>query len=305
MFSSSPYRGAIGLKIPLFAGLMTIATAVFAETLIVDRIERQFAVTGRPTLLLTNVDGRTRVISGASGQVNVVATKEVRGARNEADARQAADRVEVRIEHFGSRVEVEAKYPRDFFSFGRHPQVLVHFDVSTPSPSDVELHTVDGDALVEGIDGQLEVRSVDGAVTLSRCAGRLSAKSVDGDLRVDDARGNVTVETVDGRISVDGTVRALQARSTDGRIEIDVLPGSAMDSEWSLRTTDGDIRLTLPENFSADLDVSTGDGAIHSDHAITITGTTSKHRLAGKMAQGGNLLRIRTTDGDIAILKSR
>ena len=38
--------------------------------------------------------------------------------------------MQVRIDQIGNRIEVEAVYPRQWFSFGLKPQVLVHFEVT-------------------------------------------------------------------------------------------------------------------------------------------------------------------------------
>jgi hypothetical protein len=76
-----------------------------------------------------------------------------------------------------------------------------------------------------------------------------------------------------------------------------------MARDWSIRTTDGSIRLQLPEGFSADLDAASGDGRISNDHPVTVIGSTSEHKLSGKMNGGGNTLHLRSSDGAIRILK--
>ncbi len=68
----------------------------------------------------------------------------------------------------------------------------------------------------------------------------LDAKSVDGRLEVTSLDGDLRLSTVDGDL-----LAALQAKSTDGDIVIRVQPDSAMTEDWSIRTTDGSIRLEL------------------------------------------------------------
>jgi hypothetical protein len=82
---------------------------------------------------------------------------------------------------------------------------------------------------------------------------------------------------------------------------IRVLPGSRMTGDWSIRSGDGNIRLSLPEGFAADLDLSTGDGRIRVDYPISIEKIKSENKLAGRLNAGGKSLRIRAGDGDITI----
>ena len=67
--------------------------------------------------------------------------------------------------------------------------------------------------------------------------------------------------------------------------------------------TDGSIRLQLPDGFGADLDVKASDGDIETDHPLTLDGKLAEHQLHGKLYGGGHLLRIRTTDGSVELIK--
>ncbi|HUK42760.1 MAG TPA: hypothetical protein VLX11_17010, partial [Candidatus Acidoferrales bacterium] len=57
----------------------------------------------------------------------------------------------------------------------------------------------------------------------------------------------------------------------------------------------------LPQSFSAELDVHTGDGHIDSDLPVTITGSRHENELRGKLNAGGLPLMIRTNDGSIRL----
>jgi DUF4097 and DUF4098 domain-containing protein YvlB len=235
----------------------------------------------------------------------VRAVKEVHRAGSKEEAQRAATEVQVRIDQIGNRVEVEAIYPRQWFSFGLKPQVLVHFEVTMPSAADLEARTVDGPLDVEGIDGRLQMASTDGNLAARSCAGRIEARTTDGELSLDGVRGEIRAHSTDGNVRIAGLLNILEVDTTDGGIEIDAEDGSRMNAEWSIRSSDGDVHLRLPEGFSADLDITTGDGRITNEYPVTMQGQASSHRLMGKMFDGGELLRIRTSDGDVAIRKTR
>ena len=112
-----------------------------------------------------------------------------------------------------------------------------------------------------------------------------------------------TLWTVDGDLDIDGRLSHLEAHSTDGDLTIRVDPDSMMETGWSVRTTDGDISMTLPEGFGADLDVEADDGDIESDHPMMMEGKMSKNRFQGQLNSGGYPLRIRTSDGSVRLLK--
>jgi len=287
----------------VFASPLALPIHALSASEIVDTIEQIFSVEGRPFISLKNVDGRTRIVAGTGNQVQVRAVKEVFRAGSKEEARRLAEEVEVRIEQVGNRIEIEAKYPRKWFSFGRGPRVLVHFEVMVPASSDVEARSVDGPLEAQGLDGRIELSTVDGDLTVNGCGGALTAKTVDGDISVEGAFGDVRVRTTDGNLELDGWPEVLEAKSTDGRIEIRVDPETVMDGEWSIRTTDGDIRLALPSGFGADLDIDTDDGRIRCDHPVSLQGSTDKNKLRGKLNDGGGMLQIRSSDGDVTIAK--
>ena len=290
------------LAFALFAFLLA-ASFGWAADGIVDTIEKSFSVSARARLIVHNVDGQTRVTASAPSRIQVKAVKEVRGASDSEEARAAAARVEVRIEQVGDRVEVEARHPKDVSFLRRRPQVLVHFEVTAPVAADLEIHAVDGEVNAEGFEGHIDLSTVDGQLIAHKCSGQIKARAVDGNLTVDGSKGEIDAQTVDGALTLEGVWEAIDARATDGSINIRALPGSKMRSEWSIRSTDGGIQLRLPEGFAADLDASSSDGDISSNHPITVTGTTSKQRLSGKLNGGGYLLRIHSSDGSIHILR--
>ncbi len=293
-----------GLAVAACTGLIAAGGASCLAQ-VVDTLDRSFTVQGRPTIWARNGDGRIRIAADSQPQVRVKATKEVRHASNQEEARRLADRVQVRIEQSGNRIEAEAKYPSHVrVFFGNEPQVLVHFEITTPKASDVDAHAGDGSLEVLGLDGQISVSTGDGELTADNCSGRITAETGDGKLQIESVRGDVTARTGDGGMTLDGVFQGLDAKSGDGSIHITVRAGSKMEREWSIHSGDGGVHLTLPGSFSADLDASSGDGHIDSEFPITVEKTTSKNHLMGRLNSGGYRLRVQTGDGSINIRRN-
>ena len=112
-----------------------------------------------------------------------------------------------------------------------------------------------------------------------------------------------TSSTSDGSITLQGRLDALRARTGDGSVVVKLLPGSRVNSEWSLSTGEGPMVLYVPEHFGAEFDAETGRGAAKSIPALSLTAVADLPRgvFRGTLANGGHLVRLRTRDGAITI----
>lgn len=209
-----------------------------------------------------------RVDAGPNGSIRVAAW-EGRDVRVIAKVQvQARSESEVREMAEDVRVELDGRSVR---SAGPRVQGrrswAVSYEVYTPASTDLRLFSTNGSLAVEGITGALDLETTNGSIRLGGVA------------------GTVRAETTNGSIAA-----ALGGRRWSGR-------------ELDLETTNGGIRLTVPEGFSADLDASTTNGGIHVDFPVTVQGRISRH-ISGKIGDGGPPIRLRTTNGSIAIRKA-
>lgn len=282
--------------------LLLLGSPLWATQQVVETIDRSFTVDGTPEIYVRNVDGRIEVTAHSGSDVEVRAIKEVTRASSDSEAKREAEKVKVRIEQVGDRIEIEAEYPKTLFSFNG-PKAVVHFEIRTPRRTNLDAKSVDGQLKVTGLEGDLRLKTVDGDLHADGCSGSIVAEGVDGDLLLRELDGNVDARTVDGDLELDGRLSVVQAKSTDGDIAIQVQANSAMTEDWSIRSTDGSIRLELPDGFGADLDVEVSDGDIETDHPLALEGKLSSHQLQGKLYGGGHLLRIRTKDGSVELTR--
>jgi DUF4097 and DUF4098 domain-containing protein YvlB len=181
----------------------------------------------------------------------------------------------------GNRIELEVRTPHVVF-FGVSRRSL-RVEVTVPKTSNLDLHSGDGPITLPAVSGNLRLSSGDGAIEGSGLDGSLNAT------------------TSDGHITVQGRFDQLSLRTGDGKIEAEVASGSRMQDAWSVRTADGNVRLRLPQNFAADLDLRTGDGRITLDLPVAVSGHFKPSAIRGKLNGGGQLLEIRTSDGSISL----
>ncbi len=239
-----------------------------------DDWSKTYSVTGSPELRVESGDGSIDVSGWDRNEIDVRVTTEgyrigERGVR--IDEHQA-----------GNTVQILVHVPSLNFRFGVH---RVRLDIRVPQRLRADLHTGDGHIEATGLQGDLTFRSGDGHIT---------AADVDGSLHI---------KTSDGRVRASGRFDELDVRTGDGSVEAQARSGSKPSVGWTLTSGDGHINLALPEDFSAEVDLHTGDGHITCDLPVATSGEIRRNELHGKLNNVGPLLRIRTGDGSIHLMK--
>jgi hypothetical protein len=301
--------------------------------------EKEFTVQGKPALMLRNGDGLINITPIEGSTVHVKVTKDIRNAKDDAHAKKDAEEISIEMEQVGNQIRVITHWPQNNFSlgFGHRSSRQVRFEIQTPIESDIDASVSDGELYVTGVKGVMDLKTSDGAIGAKELAGDLQLRSSDGKIQLQNSSGKMSVRLSDGKlisencsgsiridsgdakitltgfngdaeftnsdgdVDIDGVLKSINGRVSDGSMHVTVAAGSVMANEWYLRASDGSITVDLPQDFSADLDLTTSDGHLQTDHPISVTGSLSTHHLTGKMGNGGRTLQIKTSDGNIAI----
>lgn len=220
---------------------------------------------------LENVNGSIEVTSWDKAEVKIVARKSVR-AGSQRDAERFMERLKIEITSESNRIKVVTEHPRrsgnssfwDLFSSSKNIQFSVSYEIVVPRECSLDIHTTNGKIYIEKINGAVKARSTNGALNLV------------------DINGDVT------------------AKTTNGSIKAEILRIQP-ESEVELRTTNGRISVTLPENLHADITARTTNGSISTDFPLEIVGKYSSKKIAGTIGDGGGKIDLRTTNGSISI----
>jgi DUF4097 and DUF4098 domain-containing protein YvlB len=254
--------------------------------------EHTFTVGGMPHVRLSTFDGAIRVESWDRAEVRYTAEK--RG-RTQADL----DRIEIEAVQDGDAVQIDARLRNRHWSW--HASVTL--TVWVPRQTNLSARSGDGQIEARDVTGEIELVTGDGRIAGTGLSGNLSIRTGDGAIELLDLSGRLRARTGDGRLHLRGRFEELEATTGDGGMEINVERGSRMNTAWRLTTGDGSVQLSLPDDFSADLDVHTNDGTISTDLPVTVSGRLG-NTLRGRLNQGGNTLTVRTGDGSIALRRS-
>jgi hypothetical protein len=148
----------------------------------------------------------------------------------------------------------------------RHENWHVSYRLAVPTQSSLSLKSSNGGISVADVEGRLELRTVNGGIKLARLAGEVTGRTSNGGVDVD----------------LDGTTWV----------------GPGLDVE----TSNGGVKLRLPEQYSARLEAETRNGGLHVDFPVTVQGRVSRE-ISTNLGAGGPLIRVRTSNGGIRVIR--
>jgi DUF4097 and DUF4098 domain-containing protein YvlB len=128
---------------------------------------------------------------------------------------------------------------------------------------------------------------------------KVNLETTNGGIEVVGVRGEVQAETVNGGVVGRKLGSAIKASSVNGGLVIDV---ATVAAGITLETTNGGIRLTLPEKAKADISARVTNGGISvSELELDQVGEKTRRRLEGRLNGGGPKIDLETTNGGIRI----
>jgi hypothetical protein len=165
------------------------------------------------------------------------------------------------------------------------------------------LRTSNGSVHVNGLVGPLEVQTSNGAIEVTDVTGDTTLHSSNGSIRADVKKGRFGASTSNSSITVrlmEGDSSPVRLESSNGHIDL------TMDAvrEVKATTSNSSITVHMPSSAGATLDAHTSNSSITCDFDVNVhSGEISKHRLEGKIGNGGPVLDLGTSNGSIKILR--
>jgi hypothetical protein len=137
-------------------------------------------------------------------------------------------------------------------------------------------------SLMVPIKSNLKLTAMNGGISIQDINGRINAKTLNGGIALEKIAGDVDVNTLNGGITAE----------LDG----DRWEGRGLEA----KTTNGGIKVEVPENYSADLEASTINGGIHIDFPVKVQGWIKKN-IETTLGEGGAPLILKTINGGVSI----
>lgn len=139
---------------------------------------------------------------------------------------------------------------------------------------------------------------VEYTLTVPRFASIDGVDLVNGDLLIDGVEGDIEADTVNGTIVVRGAGGEIELDTVNGRIELEL--GSAVNHDVTLGSVNGTIEVFL--TGGAEIRAETVNGRISNDLGIEVKkGKYVGSSMNGSIGGGGPVVEIETVNGGITV----
>lgn len=260
---------------------------------------RQLSAGG--TVVVRSGNGAITVREGSGDRLEVRAVKNVRSGGSVSDV--AFDVVES-----DGRIEICTLYDRqtscrDRNGGGRNIRVRVDFTVLMPATSRLQVATGNGEINIDRAGADVSATTGNGDVTVGETNGRVDVTTGNGDVHVDGANGPVSVTTGNGKIFVLTSRGAVDANTGNGDVDVRI-KSMPIERDMRFNSGSGAIRVSLPADFSGQIDASTGNGTLSTDFDIAVLGRLDAQHIRGTIGRGGPTIRMSTGNGQIVLRRS-
>ncbi|MBD3376480.1 DUF4097 family beta strand repeat protein [candidate division KSB1 bacterium] len=168
----------------------------------------------------------------------------------------------------------------------------------------IEIRTQDGDVMVRDCRSRLQIYGDDADVELVDVRVDARIRLQDGDIMVRDVEGPFNIQTDDGDCILDRLKsKEVSVRTSDGDIDLSIREEQSPDIY--ITTDDGSVRLGLPKELSANINVNTDDGRITVAMPGLDVRDEQRNAFSADMRDGKGRIRINTSDGDVSIYEER
>jgi DUF4097 and DUF4098 domain-containing protein YvlB len=248
----------------------------------VERLDRSLGATGGKWLDARTTNGGIALEGSGGHQVSVRVRKEVRAPSLE-EAQAFAGKVQVNLEQRGDEIRLSKTHPRPPDGFS----VAVEYDIHCPPGLDVRLGTENGSIQVRRMEGSVDAATTNGNVELDGGDGRIKLKTLNG-----------TIEALVGELQTEG-----QFSTTNGSVVVQIERGIA---PVAATTVNGSVDVTLPADFSGQLDARTVNGRVRSEFANSQASGKLQDRIYGPLGSGGSAtVMLRATNGNVDLRMGR
>ncbi len=149
--------------------------------------------------------------------------------------------------------------------------------------------TSDGNINVKKVVGAVEVKTSDGNIEMQEIKGDTKAGTSDGNIALSKISGNIFVKTSDGDIKFTDLSGSFTASTSDGNVSGSILK---LTRELTVKTSDGNIIVTIPDNLGLDLDVKAESLDVPLSN---FSGHSDENTIRGKSNGGGVAVNLSTS----------
>jgi uncharacterized protein involved in outer membrane biogenesis len=224
------------------------------------------------------------------------------------------DEFEITIARNGNRVQAIAKKENsDSWKFWKNNNTSISFVVYTPKEMSTDLRTSGGHIKTTDLRGTQQIRTSGGHLQLANLEGTVDARTSGGHIEISDVSGEIEARTSGGHIDAENTEGNLRVRTSGGHIDLENIAGTVeastsgggisaditeMGEFARLRTSGGNVHITVPRNIGLDLDLR---GSRVRTQLENFSGSMEDDDVEGSINGGGPMLSARTSGGTVRV----
>jgi DUF4097 and DUF4098 domain-containing protein YvlB len=280
---------------------------------------------------LSSFDGNLDVIPTEGNKIQVFYIVKKGGKLLKIDRKELEEELIVESEHSKNSLMISVRNKKQYQPFNFEFSIGVHFKVYVPKETACNLTTSDGNITMERLTSDQQCKTSDGSIRITEISGNVNAKTSDGDIHLKQIKGLVDVRTSDGNIELasisgdtqastsDGNIKLhkvkgdISVKTSDGYIDFQEISGSfkahtsdgnivgnvvELRDELTLKTSDGNINVTLPAQLGLDLDIK---GESLDIPFKNFSGKFDKTYVKGQSNGGGIPVVLSTSGGNVKL----
>ena len=268
-----------------------------------NRIEKVYNVNPGGRLTVTLDIGTVDVQTAAQDRVTVIVTKKAKRQLDRQVQEALADfKVTFDSSHSGVSIRGKFQRGRNYWRYWKRQlnQLDIRFLVTVPRRYNVDLNTQSSDISTDDLIGEVQAQTSAGNIYIDDVIGTVQTQISGGTLRFNGVKGPISGRSTAGEITLANCQGMVDIKTSVGNIEAELT--TQPQHQWTLQTSVGNITGTLNSNIAVEIDARTSIGSLSTDFAVQGKVTSSK--LRGTINEDGPLLKMRTSIGDIRLLRN-
>jgi DUF4097 and DUF4098 domain-containing protein YvlB len=130
----------------------------------------------------------------------------------------------------------------------------------------------------------------------------LSLHTTNGGIRIRDVESKISFRTTNGGVHLVGIGGEVKGRTTNGGVNVE-LDGAAWQGDGlDVETSNGGVRLLIPEQYSAQLYAATNNGGLSIDAPGAVQNRRQRE-VNLQLGAGGAPIRLRTSNGGVRVTR--
>jgi hypothetical protein len=128
----------------------------------------------------------------------------------------------------------------------------------------------------------------------------LSLKANNGGISIHDVTGEIQFDTTNGGVKLERLAGNVRGKTRNGGLSVDLSGDRWQGQEFRAETTNGGVNISLPREYSAQLETGTVNGKLSLDVPLP-NGLDSTREVSVRVGAGGPVVRATTVNGGVVV----